>query len=587
MIHSGYMLIDPRTGSHPAVRFEHHPAVRGEIYRLDERPYREAIVEEVVQRTLDDFSKQDPRMLLEETLYSERLRVRKQKAKWWTSPYLASRNGHDREFIRKIQAGMKNTNMGKDETTRMLASFSEHFGTEICGNFEPKMYDFAIRAVPWMFSWLLNAASVKRILPWGMSESLQTRLKVVGEVGHLQNLSKKGTILLVPTHLSNIDSLLIGYVIHLMSLPPFAYGAGLNLFSNPILSFSMSRLGAYTVDRQKNNSLYKAALKNYSTTILKKGIHSIFFPAGGRVRSGAIETHLKLGLLGTALQAQLERYQENAPNPNIYVVPMVMNYPFVFEASSLVEEYLEQAGKHRFMPNDSAEPVFVINLLKFFWKVFSTRAEMVIRIGKPMDVFGNFVDENGFSMGPNNTTIDQRKWLMTGGELKAVSQRDREYTQILGDRITERYHAENVVLRSQLVAFSFFQTLRRQYPQLDLFRFLRLSEAQRTIPVDRFYEEADRSYQMIKKAVDQGRLYFSDTLQCGDVKIWVEDGLRQLGLFHDAKVVKIEDGVISTEDMNLLYYYRNRLMGYGFGRLDEVSQSTHFFGATDEKGFLV
>lgn len=587
---SDLLSIDPRTGSHPAVRFEHHPAVRGEIYRLDDRSYRESIVDEVVQRTMRDVQRQDPRLLVEETLYHERLRVRKSRANFLTSPYIANRNRHDREFIRAIQSNLKHT-VGLEEHSQLVESYVHHFGTEICGNFEPKMYDFAIRAVPWMFSWLLNAASLKRIMPWGMSESLGTRLKVVGEVDHLQRLAEKGTILMVPTHLSNIDSILIGYVIHLMSLPPFAYGAGLNLFTNPVLGFSMSRLGAYTVDRQKVSGLYKSALKNYSTTILKRGIHSIFFPAGGRVRSGAIESHLKLGLLGTAIQAQIERYQENRPNPNIYVVPMVMNYPFVFEASNLIEDYLEQSGKHRFMPNDGSEQFVLLNVIRFFWKLFSSRSELWVRIGKPMDVFGNFVDENGISMGPNGTSIDPRRWLMSEGELKSVAQRDREYTQILGDKISERYHAENVALSSQLVAFSLFQVLRKQYPQLDLFRFLRLSEAQRMVPMDRFYEEAKRCFAMVKKAADAGRLHLSHTLQCGDVRIWVEDGVRQLGLFHDAKVVKIvgsdSTSAITTEDMNLLYYYRNRLTGYGFGKLDETSQSRNIFGETDEKGFLV
>src|SRR5690606_41359017 len=59
-------------------------------------------------------------------------------------------------------------------------------------------------------------------------------------------------------------------VIYLMGLPPFAYGAGLNLFSNPVLSYFMSSLGSYTVDRQKNNIIYKTVLKNYSTTILRR-----------------------------------------------------------------------------------------------------------------------------------------------------------------------------------------------------------------------------------------------------------------------------------------------------------------------------
>ncbi len=572
------MIIDPRTGSHPAVRFEQHPAVRGEIYRLNERDYRSSIIEETVRRTMKDVSASDPRMLLEETLYLERMRVKKSRSSWLTAPYLASRNDGDRQFLSSIQTGMRQS-IGLEDHRELLRSFSDHFATEICGNFEPAVYDLAIRMVPWMFSWLLNAASVKRFMPFGMSESLATRLRVVGEVDQLQKLSRKGTILLVPTHLSNIDSLLVGYVIHLMSLPPFCYGAGLNLFSNPALSFSMSRLGAYTVDRQKSSLLYKTALKNYSTSILKRGVHSIFFPAGGRVRSGAIESHLKLGLLGTALQAQLERYQEGLPNPEIYIVPMVMSYPFVFEASSLIEDYLEASGKHRFMPNDGGEDVPLIKTLRFFWKLFSTRSEMWVRIGRPLDVFGNFVDENGHSIGPNGTRIDPRRLLMTEGEIKAAPQRDREYTSLLGQKISDRYHAENIVLSSHLVAYSLFSALRKNYPSLDLFRFLRLSRAQRAITKERFYEEAEACFKMVKQASDQGRLFLSTSLQCGDVRIWVEDGIRQLGLFHDAKVVRMDEGAVSTDDMNLLYYYRNRLTGYGFG--------CEFTGETDEKGFLV
>ena len=570
------LKIDPRTGSHPSVRFEQHPAVKGEIYSLDERAYRESVIREVVERTLKDVANQDPRVLLEETLYHERMRLKKSRKSWFRSPYLANRNRGDRKFIKKIQSGLKQAN-DLESHLALVKEYAEHFATEICGNFEPKVYDFAIRAVPWIFSWLLNALSLKRILPWGMSESLQSRLRVVGEVDSLQKLSKKGTILLVPTHLSNIDSILIGYVIHLMSLPPFAYGAGLNLFSNPVLSFAMSRLGAYTVDRQKASGLYKNALKNYSTTILKRGVHSIFFPGGGRVRSGALESHLKLGLLGTALQAQIERYQENHSHPPIYVVPMVMNYHFVFEASSLVEDYLEQDGKHRFVPNDGGEVFPFMNMIKFFWKLFRTRSEIWVNVGKPLDVFGNAVNDEGRSIGPNGTFIDPKSWLMTEGALKTVPSRDREYTRILGEKISESYRKENVVLSSHLVAFSFFQALRKQYPQMDLYRFLRLSRSQRMIPLDRFYEEAAQCYELIKKASVQGKLFLSDTLQCGDVKLWVEDGVKQLGLFHDAQVVRIEDQVMTTDDMNLVYYYRNRLTGYGFGKL----------GETDEKGFLV
>ena len=206
-----------------------------------------------------------------------------------------------------------------------------------------------------------------------MTHLLQERLRIVGEIDELRSLSKKGTILLVPTHQSNIDSLLIGWIIHLMGLPPFAYGAGLNLFSNPFFSFFMNNLGAYTVDRQKSNTIYKHTLKNYSTRILREGVHSIFFPGGGRSQSGAIENRLKLGLLGTGLEAQIENLREGKPNPNIYIVPMVMSYNFVFEASSLIDDYLVEAGKHRFIAIDE-DSLPQMKLVNFFWKLFSSQS---------------------------------------------------------------------------------------------------------------------------------------------------------------------------------------------------------------------
>ena len=184
--------------------------------------------------------------------------------------FTRARRKGDVALWNQIQTGLLQPSAIVDRK-HLLEQALGHYAQEIGGHFDPRIYHFAIRAVPWGFSWLLNAASVKRFLPWGMTESLQSRLKIHGEVSGLKKLANQGTILLVPTHQSNIDSVLIGYVIYLMSLPPFAYGAGLNLFSNPVLSFFMSRLGAYAVDRQKTSAIYKQTLKNYSAPDIKRG----------------------------------------------------------------------------------------------------------------------------------------------------------------------------------------------------------------------------------------------------------------------------------------------------------------------------
>ena len=513
---------------------------------------------------------------MEEVVYLEKQRLRRMKKYNLSYFFTYHRIRRDRKFWTHFQEMLLRVRIQEDRE-KLLESLLWYYVNEIGGHFNKGVYWFAARIVPWGFRWLLNAASVRHFLPWGMTESLQSRLRIVGEVSQIQKLAKQGTILLVPTHQSNIDSVLIGYVIYLMSLPPFAYGAGLNLFTNPILNFLMSHLGAYTVDRQKNNVFYKAALKNYSAMILHEGVHSIFFPGGGRSRSGAIEDQLKLGLLGTALQAQVRNFQTQKEKPNIYIVPMVTSYHFVLEAASLIEQYLEQAGRHRFIAGLGEEPWEFSKLIHYFWKFFSMQSGITVRIGQALDVFGNPVDMDGRSLGPNGTFIDPRRWLTTCGELRAEPKRDEEYICQLGNKLTVCFHREYTVLTSHLVAFSFFQALLKKYSGLDVYRFLRLTLAQRTLPYEKFFEEAEACYLQVVRAAESGKLYLCEELKNPNTEKWIQDGLKQLGTLHQSSVLTAMNGIIWTEDMNLLYYYRNRLTGFG------LSQP---FMEYDEKGFL-
>jgi glycerol-3-phosphate O-acyltransferase len=545
--------------SHPAIRFEQVPIVEGSLHRMNE--IRPGVLATARRRTMGDFEQAKLDLLLGEALYAEKNRLKREKATLFTR----HRKVVDQELWRGIESGLLNPAAVVDRK-KLLNQVVSHYTNEIGGHFDNSVYWFATRSVPWFFSWLLNAASVQRFLPWGMTQSLESRLTILGEVPALQKLAQKGTVLLVPTHQSNIDSVLIGYIIYLMRLPPFAYGAGLNLFSNPVLSFFMSNLGAYTVDRKKSNPIYKQCLKHYSTELLERNIHSIFFPGGGRSRSGAIESRLKLGLLGTALEAQLANLKSGRPNPNVYVVPMVMSYHFVLEAASLIEDYLVEAGKHRFIKSRD-ESSQLSQVLSFFWKLFSSQTGITVRVGRAMDIFGNLVDDDGNAIGPNGTLIDPRAWLTSGGELKADRQRDQEYTRELGDRIAERFHRENTVLTSHLVAFSFFEMLRRRYPDLDLFRFLRLSLPQRSIPWSEFLAQAEKDYERVRTMADRGQLYLSSDLLNRSTEQWVRHGMKHLGLMHDAEVVCSDGSAVWTEDMTLLYYYRNRLTGYGISLL--------------------
>jgi hypothetical protein len=65
--------------------------------------------------------------------------------------------------------------------------------------------------------------------PHALEPILEGNIHLQGELRALRALATRGTIILAPTHVSNVDSLVMGLVIHRLGLPPFAYGAGLNL----------------------------------------------------------------------------------------------------------------------------------------------------------------------------------------------------------------------------------------------------------------------------------------------------------------------------------------------------------------------
>ena len=153
----------------------------------------------------------------------------------------------------------------------------------------------------------------------------QSRVRVIANLGRLRD---RGTLIVTPTHSSNLDSLIIGFAVHELGLPPLTYGAGLNLFRNPIVGRFMPKLGAYTVDRRKRDPLYKQTLKAYASVSLEFGQDNLFFPGGTRSRAGAIERGLKKGLLGCSVSAYRNKLLRRRAQPDIYVIrSVVVNRP--------------------------------------------------------------------------------------------------------------------------------------------------------------------------------------------------------------------------------------------------------------------
>ncbi len=491
--------------------------------------------------------------LLRRTAYQERNRVKNNP--WKADP------SSDRVFWKKVQEAVQDvpeTPMPNDAAIELLDRIVHRYSEEIVGNFNVRTFFFARKFLTTFFGRMLNAAKGRLI---GGKRRLHERLIVQGEIEKVRALFPKGVVVALPTHFSNLDSILIGYAFDvIMGLPAFTYGAGLNLYDSEIIGFFMNRLGAYRVDRRKKNPIYIETLKGMSSLSLQKGINGLFFPGGTRSRSGAIENDLKQGLLNSLVEAQREIYQKG-DDLKIIVVPIVINYHVVLEADHLITQHLNQIGKEEFIRvKDDFKSTS--KLMRFLWRIFSQQSEIYLSVAHPMDVMGNKLDPDANSLDHLGEKVELKEYFETDGQISPNAQREKVYTKHLAEKTVKSYKKDNIVLSSHIVAFAAFEYVKRCNEELDIFGIIKLPEDDFIFNKERLLNIIDqiRSELDVLSKKQKVRTSFEDKHTAFDI---LEQGMNNLGVYHALKPLKYNlDKKIVSESFKTLYFYHNRLDGY-------------------------
>ncbi len=520
---------------------------------------RDAVVTEVKSRVLAAAVKQAAKpggvplaVLINDTLYHERKRLHAHR----DVPEHAS----DVAFWSEIKAALGKAN--EPQQRELLQRIIDRYVEEILGNFNPAVYDLSTKVLPRALPLLLNAMSPLKLLKRGGIPSVGDTIQIQGNVDALRRMDKLGTVILAPTHVSNLDSVVIGWALYEMGLPPFTYGAGLNLFTNPMLSFFMRNLGAYRVDRLKKAPLYKDILKEYATVSIEHGQPNLFFPGGTRIRSGEVEQHLKLGLLSSGLKAYINNLIHKKERPNVYVVPATLNYQLVLEASTLIEDHLKSVGKARYIITDdeSSRPATV---LRFMRNLMSLDSRINVTVGEPLDPFGNRVDDEGRSLDQRGRVIDIRRYVFRNGEPAHAPQRDRVYAREAGLAVAASFRRNIVAMTTNVVAFTAFRILADAHPHMDLYRLLRTAGDGAGIEMGVLAERVRAVADRLGRLADEGKIRLDAKVSAGDAGAVIADALRHFGSYHAAPVLERRGDRVFAGDMNLLLYYHNRLKGYG------------------------
>ncbi len=445
--------------------------------------------------------------------------------------------------------------MAEPDKEEELRSLVRYYGRDVVGNFDPRVYRFATGVMPPLLGFVFSPVGGLRE---GMAaiRNLDARIHADGELDVVRACAERGTLAVTPTHSSNMDSPAIGLALLRAGLPPTTYGAGKNLFTNPFLSFFMRNLGAYRVDRRLKFELYKDVLKEYSTVLLEHGYHSLFFPGGTRCRSNLVEKNLKLGLLGTTVTAYRNSVREGAPHKRLYIVPVTINYRLVLEAETLIDDYLAETGKSRYIITDD-EFSRLGRIVEFFRKILVHEGSVVVRFGRPLDPFGNDITDDGESIDRAGRKVDPASFVRgADGEVTDDDQRDAEYTRALGRRLAAAYPRLTVFHATHLVARAVYDAISAAAGTRDIYRLIRLPAPQLAIAADRVADRLGRLRARIAGHPAWGAEH--PLLAAQPAAAVLDDAIRGLSSYHTRPIVSRREHMLHVDDVKLLFYYQNR-----------------------------
>ena len=143
----------------------------------------------------------------------------------------------------------------------------------------------------------------------------------------LRNAAQKGPLILLPSHKSHMDYLVISSLFYQNNLVPPHIVSGANLTFFPMGKI-FRRSGAFFMRRSfRGMKLYSVVFRQYVKTLVHENYSIEFFLEGTRTRTGK-QQHPKMGILKYLIESIHEGY-----NSDLQFVPISVNYDRLLEES--------------------------------------------------------------------------------------------------------------------------------------------------------------------------------------------------------------------------------------------------------------
>ena len=143
--------------------------------------------------------------------------------------------------------------------------------------------------------------------------------------------AKRDPVVLVPSHRSYFDFLILSWLFYANYLVPPHIAARENMAFGPF-GFIFRRAGAYFLRKSFDDPLYKEVFRAYVGYLVREGFTQEFFIEGGRSRTGKTLSP-RLGMVSWNIEAFARSHRRD-----LYFVPVAITYERLVEESAMVEE---------------------------------------------------------------------------------------------------------------------------------------------------------------------------------------------------------------------------------------------------------
>jgi len=263
---------------------------------------------------------------------NERLQLSIQPFKLTRRKTMIDRLTHDPKVMEAVDEHAKSESMPRE----IVAKMAERYAREIVPSFSASTY-FGI------------AIRVSRFLSQAM---YRVRIGFVDDAA-LRDLDPDSTVVFVMNHRSNMDYVLVTYLVAERSALSYAVGEWARVWP---LKQLVRAMGGYFIRRKSRNQLYRKVLARYVQLATEGGVTQAIFPEGRLSRDGKLGEP-KLGLLSYILgdfEPQTSR--------NVVFVPVGLNYDRVLEDRVLTAPSVKEKYKFRFQPS-----AFVRFMVRHTW----------------------------------------------------------------------------------------------------------------------------------------------------------------------------------------------------------------------------